>query len=85
MPKMIDRYVVYYCRNSSCNNAWIDVDKTRATTYPPKWKFCEKCAHKYGHTGSPRKLSDKQQASVKKMIKANKQRQKEKQEKKGNV
>lgn len=49
-----DVYVVHICRNSKrptddpnyCNNCWIDVDKTHATTYPPTWKYCPQCEAK---------------------------------------
>ena len=47
-------YVVHVCRNSRlkpsdpnyCNNCWIDVDKTHATTKPPTWKYCSECEAK---------------------------------------
>lgn len=49
-----DVYVYHVCKNSKlsptdpnhCDNAWIDVDKTHATTYPPTWKYCEECVKK---------------------------------------
>ena len=49
-----DIYVVHVCRNSKlpptdpnyCNNCWIDVDKTHATTFPPTWKYCPDCEAK---------------------------------------
>ena len=49
-----DIYVVHVCRNSKlptddpnyCNNCWIDVDKTHATTFPPTWKYCPECEAK---------------------------------------
>lgn len=36
-------YVAHFCRNTACNNAWLDVDDYNATTYPPKNKFCPDC------------------------------------------
>lgn len=49
-----DIYVVHVCKNSKlgdkeenyCNNCFIDVDKTGATTYPPTWKYCPECEAK---------------------------------------
>ena len=41
-------YVVHYCKNKDCNNAWIDEDLTNAQTRPPMWKFCNECCEKYG-------------------------------------
>lgn len=49
-----DIYVVHICKNSKlppthkdyCNNCWIDIDKTHATTYPPQWKYCPQCEAK---------------------------------------
>jgi hypothetical protein len=29
-----------------CNNCFIDVDKTGATTHPPTWKYCPECVEK---------------------------------------
>lgn len=29
-----------------CNNCFIDIDKTGATTYPPTWKYCPECEAK---------------------------------------
>lgn len=44
---MVD-YVVHYCRNKECNNAWIDTDKTKVKDYPPHWKYCRECCEKLG-------------------------------------
>lgn len=49
-----DIYVIHICKNSKlppthpnhCENCWVDVDKTGATTYPPTWKFCSECEKK---------------------------------------
>lgn len=41
-------YVVHYCKNRNCNNAWIDKDVTNAKTRPPQWKYCRKCCEKMG-------------------------------------
>ena len=35
-------YVVHFCKNPECNNAWIDEDKYNATR-PPRWKYCPEC------------------------------------------
>lgn len=63
-------YVVHYCKNNSCNNAWIDVDLTNAKTRPPKWKYCEECCKKLGITNPilpPKKeLSENQKQTLSK-------------------
>lgn len=41
-------FVVHYCKNKKCNNAWIDEDLTNAKTRPPRWKFCADCCAKFG-------------------------------------
>ncbi len=49
-----DVYIIHVCKNSNlsptdenyCNNCWVDVDKTHATTYPPTWKYCKECESK---------------------------------------
>ncbi len=49
-----DVYIIHVCKNSNlsptnenyCNNCWVDVDKTHATTYPPTWKYCKECEAK---------------------------------------
>lgn len=59
------KFVVHYCKNTKCNNAWIDEDLTNAKTRPPRWKFCVDCCAKFGidfHSQLPqkKKLSKKQ-------------------------
>lgn len=47
-------FVVHHCKNTKldktdanyCNNCFIDVDKTGATTIPPRWKYCPECVTK---------------------------------------
>ena len=41
-------YVVHYCKNKKCNNAWTDLDITNAKTIPPKWKYCKECCKSLG-------------------------------------
>lgn len=49
-----DVYIIHVCKNSNlsptdenyCNNCWVDVDKTHATTYPSTWKYCKECEAK---------------------------------------
>ena len=49
-----DVYVVHDCKNTRlkttdpnyCNNAFMDVDKTNCTMYPPSWKYCDECVAK---------------------------------------
>lgn len=43
-----NNYVVHYCKNKDCNNAWIDEDLTNVSTIPPQWKYCEECCNKFG-------------------------------------
>ena len=59
-------YVAHDCRNSRCsekskyycNNRWIDVDMTRATTLIPTWKYCRECCEKLGINFEKQKPSD---------------------------
>ena len=44
-----NKYVVHFCKNPKCNEAWIDVDLTNAKSRPPKWKYCQKCCETYGY------------------------------------
>ena len=46
---MMKNYVIHFCKNPNCNNAWIDEDLTNAKTRPPKWKYCKDCCEKYGY------------------------------------
>ena len=61
-------YVVHYCKNPSCNNAWIDIDLTNAKNRPPRWKYCEDCCKKLGITNPilpPKKeLSENQKQTL---------------------
>ena len=63
-------YVVHFCKNKKCNNAWVDEDLTNAISNVPRWKFCDECCRKYGYTNptSPPKkiLSAKQQETIQK-------------------
>lgn len=59
-------YVAHDCRNSRldersknyCNNRWIDVDMTGATTLIPTWKYCRECCEKLGINFEKQKPSD---------------------------
>lgn len=59
-------YVAHDCRNSRldersknyCNNRWVDVDLTRATTLIPTWKYCRECCEKLGIDFENQKPSD---------------------------
>ena len=44
------KFVIHFCKNPKCNNAWIDEDLTNAKTRPPQWKYCKDCCEKYGYT-----------------------------------
>ena len=63
-------YIVHFCKNRDCNNAWLDLDLTHAKSRPPRWKYCEDCCKKYGFTNSdipPKKqLSEKQLETMQK-------------------
>ena len=50
---MSDNYVVHFCKNPDCNNAWLDLDLTNAQTRPPSWKYCPECCEKYGFVNPP--------------------------------
>lgn len=41
-------YVVHFCKNRQCNNAWIDKDLTNAKSRPPQWKYCRECCEEMG-------------------------------------
>lgn len=41
-------YVVHYCKNKKCNNAWLDKDLTHVKTFPPTWKYCKDCCKELG-------------------------------------
>ena len=41
-------YVMHFCRNTKCNNGWIDKDLTDARINPPCWKYCRDCAAMLG-------------------------------------
>ena len=44
-------YVAHDCRNSrkgTCNNRWIDKDRTHVETYIPTWKWCKACCAEMG-------------------------------------
>lgn len=43
---MSQSYVVHYCKNSKCNNCFIDVDLYDAQNKPPKHKYCLDCVAK---------------------------------------
>lgn len=63
-------FVVHFCKNKNCNNAWLDEDLTNAKSRPPRWKYCKECCEKFGFTNpksTPKKiLSEKQQETIQK-------------------
>ena len=63
-------YVVHYCKNTKCNNCWIDEDLTNAKSRPPKWKYCPDCV-KDGYA-NPRKppLTESQKNKIELMNQA---------------
>ena len=68
MKKKEKIYVIHFCKNKECNNAWIDLDLTNAKSRPPRWKYCSECCKKYGFTNPdvpPKKiLTEKQQRII---------------------
>lgn len=62
------RYVLHICKNTKCNNGWIDEDLTNAKSRPPSWKYCGDCCKKYGFINPARplkkKLSEKQKEAL---------------------
>lgn len=52
-------YVVHFCANPECNNAWIDKDLTNVKTFPPHWKYCRECCKKMGIDFDAQKPSSK--------------------------
>lgn len=61
-------YVVHYCKNKKCNNAWTDLDITNAKTIPPQWKYCKECCKSLGIEFDSQtyksKLSDKRKREL---------------------
>ena len=59
-------FCAHDCRNSRlsersknyCNNRWIDIDITKATTQIPTWKYCRDCCEKLGINFENQKPSD---------------------------
>ena len=59
--RMSNVYCAHDCRNTrnnTCNNRWIDVDMTGATTQIPTWKLCKSCCEKLGIDFDKQKPSD---------------------------
>ena len=58
------KYVAHICKNTTCNNIWVDEDLTNAKSYPPKWRYCEECCINYGYvnqeTPPKKELSQRQ-------------------------
>ena len=61
-------YVNHFCKNSKCNNNWLDVDVTNAKTIPPQWKYCKECCKSLGIEFDSQtyksKLSDKRKSEL---------------------
>ena len=71
-------YIVHFCKNPECNNAWIDEDRYNAER-PPHWKYCPECESK-GFKNPKRRKSSK----TPEQIEAFKQRMAEYRRKKNN-
>ena len=79
-------YVAHDCRNTrnkTCNNRWVDKDKTYAKTQIPTWKYCRECCEKLGIDFEKQKPSDYR--SKEQNLKIEKQIQKMQEKKKENV
>ena len=63
-------FVVHFCKNKECNNAWLDEDLTNAKSRVPQWKYCPECCNKYGFINPifpPKKqLSERQKETIQK-------------------
>ncbi len=71
---MTDRepvYVVHYCRNNQCDNAWIDEDLYNAQDYPPTWRYCPECSSKGMEPAKRNKNEDNLKQSRKGKVKRN--------------
>ena len=71
-------FVIHFCKNKNCNNAWLDEDLTNAKSRPPRWKYCEECCKKLGFNNS--KAPPKKEITAKQLetIQKNKFKSKEK-------
>ena len=69
-------YVIHYCHNKKCNNAWIDEDLTKAKCLPPTWKYCPECVSKGYKNPSRPPLTEAQKKKLKKMRQQKNQRNK---------
>lgn len=47
-------FVIHFCKNTKCNNAWIDEDITNAKSRPPQWKYCKECCENFGYVNPNR-------------------------------
>ena len=63
-------YVVHYCCNKNCNNAWVDEDLTNAKSLPPTWKYCPECVSKGFVNPEKPPLTEAQKQKLKKMQQA---------------
>ena len=41
--KDMEYYVTHTCKNPDCGRGFIDFDRHKAETNPPKWRYCPKC------------------------------------------
>lgn len=41
-------YVVHYCKNKNCNNAFVAEDYTKVRDIPPHWRLCPDCCKELG-------------------------------------
>lgn len=67
-------YVVHFCKNKECNNAFIAEDYTKVKDVPPHWRLCPDCCKElgidYGKQRPWNSYSEKQKAKLEKLKEA---------------
>lgn len=67
-------YVVHFCKNKECNNAFIAEDYTKVKDVPPHWRLCHDCCKElgidYGKQRPWNSYSEKQKAKLEKLKEA---------------
>ena len=65
-------YVVHFCKNKECNNAFIAVDYTKVKDVPSHWRLCPDCCKKldidYGKQRPWNMRDEKTQKRIKEQI-----------------
>ena len=70
-------YVIHFCKNKECNNAFIAVDYTKVKDVPSHWRLCPDCCKKldidYGKQRPWNMRTEKQKEFYKKFAEMGKQ------------